>query len=106
MLTIQQLFANIATLSPEPVTICYYICAVDHIWIPRPNGEIQLNNLGSAARTKGKEIGYFNGSAPPKLGDFYGATVMPLEFQPHLSAHTALSDALMLYTLLQLGIIA
>ena len=86
------------------VDLQYYISPVDVSWYK----EIQCKktNLGSVAREIALKNGIFiSGSQPPKLGDLYSQLCKPLEFQPHLHQHTALSDALMLYEMKRLNII-
>jgi hypothetical protein len=45
------------------------------------------------------------GSLNVKLGEIYDLTVKPLEFQRHLHQHSALTDSLILYELIHLGIV-
>jgi hypothetical protein len=59
-------------------------------------------NLGPLAKKISEKFGSFSTGCPcPKLGDFFGAMITPVDFLPHLKAHTAISDALMLYTLIK-----
>lgn len=77
-------------------TLLYYASPVDHSWYQGAH----VVNLGEPARAYAKRNGVFiDGSQPPKLTDLYTLVSLPLEFQPHLRPHTALSDALMLYEL-------
>lgn len=81
--------------------ILYYTCAVDYTWYPKA----ERLDLGPIARRKAEKLGAFvSGYSAPKLGEFYDVcSDALLEFQPHLKAHTALSDALMLWELLMLN---
>jgi len=100
---IKRMLLKITELNPKSqLILCYYICNVDCSWCP----EAKAIDLGANAKKYGKKNGIFlSGSQPPKLTDLYGSVAMPLDFQSHLKPHTALSDTLILYELLSLGIL-
>jgi hypothetical protein len=80
----------------------YYVCNIDVM--PITNLLSSKIDISSKIRTIAKWYGSnLNTGSPPKLGDIYGKIVFPLEFQEHLQVHTALSDALMLYTMIRCG---
>ena len=99
-------FTSLISKSKEIPKLGYYIASTDVDWCK--NNSINKIDLGSEARKQAENYGSFiAGSFGPKLGELYTLLApFPLEFQPHLTAHTALCDALMLYELIQLGLIA
>lgn len=101
---IQDLFYKLQRINlSNPVEMNYYVSPVDVSWCT----EYNKVNLGSKARQSALKYGCYvgNSNAPPKLTDLYTATCKPLEFQIHLRIHTALSDALILYEMMVLGIL-
>ena len=97
---VQMTFWNAARLTPQQPVLNYYHAPMDVSW---GNGTAH-RNLGPALRQWGMRTGtYLGGTAPPKLGEIYSLLVTPLEFQPHLRPHTAVSDALMLLELSRYG---
>lgn len=84
------------------VKLIYYMCPTDVQWY----NQGKAYDMGPAVKAKALVDGYISsGSQPPRLTDFYGLVSKPLEFQPHIRPHTAISDALILYELIHLGII-
>lgn len=101
LVEVQDIFYHIQRLhASNKVQLDYYVSPVDCSWWI----DSEKVDLSSNARQDALKKGYFiSGVAPPKLTDYYGSVCHPLEFQPHLVPHTALSDALMLYELTVLG---
>lgn len=91
--------------SKEDPSMSYYIASTDVDWCERKN--VSKINLSSSARKATEQLGCsLAGNFGPKLGELYTILApFPLEYQPHLQAHTALADALMLYELLRLGLL-
>jgi hypothetical protein len=91
--------------SKEPPTLSYYIASTDVNWCIRK--DVKKIDLGSIARKSTENKGCFMaGNFGPKLGELYTILApFPLEYQPHLQAHTALADSLMLYELIHLGLL-
>lgn len=95
----------------ETPILAYYVCSVDVDWAKgaSPNSPLPFKvnplDLSPIARAATEGCGVFTGgSFGPKLGELYtNLSPFPLEYQNHLKAHTALSDALMLYELIKLG---
>jgi hypothetical protein len=101
---IQDLFYKLQRINlSNPVEMNYYVSPVDVSWC----SEYKNVNVGSKARQIALKYGCYigNSSAPPKLTDLYNTTCKPLDFLPHLIPHTSLSDALILYELMVLGIL-
>jgi hypothetical protein len=83
-------------------TFYYYICGIDVKPITNPLS-IKIN-IAPSIRDISKHHGAnLQSGSPPKLGDIYGKIVFPIEFQDYLQIHTALSDALLLYTFIKCG---
>lgn len=97
---VQTIFWNAARLNPGQPTLSYYHAPMDVSW----GAGALTHNMAPSLRKLGSKTGtYLNGTAPPKLGEIYSVLVTPLEFQPHLRPHTAVSDALMLLELARYG---
>ncbi len=100
---VQELFYKLQRVNiSSPVNMNYYISPVDVNWC-----DYNKINLGTSARQAALKYGCYigNSTVPPKLTDLYTTACKPLEFQPHLKPHTALSDALILYEMMVLKII-
>lgn len=101
-----EMFRELTKLYIQNPKIYAYNSNVDFCWIDSDKLSIQKINLAGEAKKIAEQNGCFASSAPcPKLGDLYGSKVVPLMLNPHLEAHTALSDSLMLYTLFKLDIL-
>jgi hypothetical protein len=89
----------------ENPSLGYYVAGTDVEWCSRPG--VNKIDLSISARAIAETKGCFTaGNFGPKLGELYTILApFPLEYQDHLTAHTALSDALMLYELVHLGLI-
>lgn len=92
-----------ATRFTDVPKILYYVCPTDHTWYP----ECETLNLGPIARVESEKTGSFiRKGQPPPLEEFYDVhSGHLLEFQSHLKAHEALSDALMLWELVAMGVL-
>jgi len=96
-----------STTSPEVApTFYHYLAGVDVKWYSK-NYKLNVVDLGPRARIEASKYGVFaSGFQPPQLGELYTMlSLVPLESQGHLKAHGALTDALMLYELITLGLI-
>ena len=97
-------FNELCALYVQEPKIYAYKSGVDFSWIE--NSNVEKIDLAPIVKEKSKLLGSFSANcACPKLGDYFGSVFMPLQFLPHLTAHTALSDSLMLYTMLKLRVV-
>ena len=83
--------------------LMYYVCNYDVSWWyndTTPNNSIDLSQK---IKDDAKELGFINlGSAPP-LSEYYNIKCLPVQTQPHLNVHTAMTDSLLLYEMLHLN---
>jgi hypothetical protein len=84
--------------------LCYYICPTDVEWWTRSK-DLKID-LGPITRQKAQQKGFISGGKPPRLSEFYDISCYPSDFQPYLQVHTAMSDSLMLYEMVQMDIIS
>jgi len=98
---IKSMFNRITFLFDQKPTLYYYICPVDYSWSDL--NLIDLINVGKLTKQIAVRKGTFKGNVTaPKLIDFYNSHIEFISQQPYLSHHTALSDCLMLYSILKL----
>lgn len=84
--------------------LCYYICPTDVEWW-NTSKDLKID-LGPITRKISQQKGFISGGKPPRLSEFYDISCYPSDFQPYLQVHTAMSDALMLYEMVQMDIIS
>ena len=95
---IEKLFKRLTSLFDDKPSMYYYICNVDHSWCDYAD----KHNVGDITKEIAVKNGIFShNKVAPKLSDFYNSHVAFLIHQKHLAHHTALSDSLMLYTILK-----
>nr|QBK90091.1 MAG: UvrD-like helicase [Pithovirus LCPAC102] len=86
-------------INQNDVWLEYYVCNVDVSWWSNTN----VYDLSKPIKHDAQNIGYITlGSAPP-LSEYYAIKCSPVETQPHLSIHTAMTDALLLYEMIHLN---
>lgn len=92
------MFERLVFLYDSKPILYYYLCAVDVNWSKNSTHE----NVGKLTREVAVKNGTFSGpQCFPKLIDFYNSHIEFVIHQPHLKHHTALSDCLMLYSILK-----
>jgi len=96
---VQEMFKRVVYLYDTKPTLYYYICPVDHSWCNYAN----IYDVGKITKEVAVKRGTFRSRvSSPKLSDFYNSHVEFLSSQPHLKHHTAMSDSLMLYSILKM----
>lgn len=97
---VEKMFERLTFLFDETPTLYYYVCKVDHSWCDYAN----TYNVGNLTKQISVNNGTFTGNIGfPKLSDFYNSHVEFIRHQKHLKHHTALSDSLMLYSILKMS---
>jgi len=99
----KRLFVRLCSiLGIKEVELIYYNCKTDVEWCDNSINDInkKYTDLMPNIAKDITKYGYID--SRPKLTDYYETKCTPIEYQPHLIAHTALSDTLFLYELLQL----
>ncbi len=90
-------------LGVSDAQLLYYVCKIDVSWWYGDDKNNNSVDLSLRIKEDAKELGFINlGTAPP-LSEYYNLKCLPVETQPHLNVHTAMTDSLLLYEMLHLN---